>query len=110
MGRLSPLFADAAVGDYRLLSERGRYWPEHDVWVLDEVTSPCIDGGDPAIEPLGEPMPNGGAINMGAYGGTAQASMSEWPIESDQNCDGKVGFEDFAMFCEQWLITLPWAE
>jgi hypothetical protein len=71
-----PLFVDPENGDYHLRSNRGRYWPEHDVWVLDKVTSPCIDGGDPNIEPLDEPEPNGGRINMGAYGGTLQASLS----------------------------------
>ncbi|MHC4703437.1 MAG: LamG domain-containing protein, partial [Planctomycetota bacterium] len=63
-----PLFADPDNNDYHLLSERGRYWPEHDIWVLDRVTSPCIDGGDPNVEPVDEPIPNGGRINMGAYG------------------------------------------
>jgi hypothetical protein len=71
-----PLFVDPENGDYHLRSNRGRYWPEHDVWVLDRVTSPCIDGGDPDAGPLNEPQPNGGRINMGAYGGTAQASLS----------------------------------
>jgi len=73
-----PLFVDEKSGDYRLLSNRGRYWPEHDVWVLDRLTSPCIDGGDPNAEPLDEPIPNGNRINMGAYGGTAQASLSPY--------------------------------
>jgi hypothetical protein len=71
-----PLFVDPDNSDYRLRSKRGRYWPEHDVWVLDRVSSPCIDGGDPSAEPLNEPQPNGGRINMGAFGGTAQASLS----------------------------------
>jgi hypothetical protein len=71
-----PLFVDPDNGDYHLRSKRGRYWPELDVWVLDRLTSPCIDGGDPKAGPLNEPMPNGGRINMGAYGGTAQASLS----------------------------------
>jgi hypothetical protein len=71
-----PLFVDPKSGDYRLLSNRGRYWSEHNVWVLDRLTSPCIDGGDPNAETLDEPIPNGGRINMGAYGGTAQASLS----------------------------------
>jgi hypothetical protein len=71
-----PLFVDPENGDYHLHSNRGRYWPEHNVWVLDRATSPCIDGGDPSFDPLNEPMPNGGRINMGAYGGTTQASMS----------------------------------
>jgi len=73
-----PLFVDPENGDYHLRSERGRYWPEHDVWVLDRLTSPCVDGGDPNAEPLDEPIPNGGRINMGAYGGTAQASLSPY--------------------------------
>jgi hypothetical protein len=71
-----PLFVDPDNGDYHLRSERGRYWPEHDIWVLDEVTSPCVDGGDPGADPSDEPMPNGNRINMGAYGGTPQASLS----------------------------------
>ncbi len=107
---IDPLFADPAGGDYHLLSERGRYWPAHDVWVLDRKTSPCIDGGDPAVDPSGEPMPNGGRINIGAYGGTVQASMSEWPIASDYNRDGRTNFEDLAIFCEEWLATFPWAD
>jgi len=107
---IDPLFADPAGGDYHLLSGRGRYWPAHDVWVLDRKTSPCIDAGDPAVDPSGEPMPNGGRINIGAYGGTIQASMSEWPIASDYNRDGRTNFEDFAIFCEEWLATFPWAD
>ncbi len=78
----NPLFVDPENGDYRLCSNRGRYWPEHNVWVLDQVTSPCIDGGDPNAEPLYEPEPNGGRINMGAYGGTLQASLSPYQLTS----------------------------
>jgi predicted outer membrane repeat protein len=79
-----PLFVDPDNGDYHLRSERGRYWPEHDVWVLDELTSPCVDGGDPNTPAGQERMPNGGRINMGAYGGTPYASMSDIPCP----CDG----------------------
>ncbi|MHC4169779.1 MAG: hypothetical protein ACYSWQ_22760 [Planctomycetota bacterium] len=71
-----PLFVDPNAGDYHVFSERGRYWPEHDIWVLDQVTSPCVDGGDQNAYPSDEPVPNGARVNMGAYGGTAQASMS----------------------------------
>jgi hypothetical protein len=71
-----PLLVDPNSGDYHLRSRRGRFWPEHNVWILDEVTSPCIDGGNPSAETLDEPAPNGGRINMGAYGGTVQASMT----------------------------------
>jgi len=104
-----PMFVDAAGGDYRLKSERGRYWPEHDVWVLDEKTSPCIDGGDPNDNPGDERMPNGGRINMGAYGGTAYASMSEWLMTGDVSKDGIVNFKDIAIVAGQWLDFMPWA-
>jgi len=43
---------------------------------LDDVTSPCIDAGDPNSPVGDEPEPNGGRINMGAYGGTEEASKS----------------------------------
>jgi len=72
----NPLFVDPDNGDYHLRSARGRYWPEHDIWVLDKVTSPCVDAGDPYTGALNEPMPNGGRINIGAYGGTTEASLS----------------------------------
>lgn len=72
--------ADAASvwrpGDYHLKSRAGRWDPASKVWVKDAVTSPCIDGGDPAWCEGAEPVPNGRRINMGAYGGTNQASRS----------------------------------
>jgi hypothetical protein len=74
-----PLFVYHENGDYHLRSERGRYWPEHDLWVLDKITSPCIDAGDPQAEVFDEPMPHGGRINIGAYGGTSEASLSPGP-------------------------------
>jgi predicted outer membrane repeat protein/parallel beta-helix repeat protein len=71
-----PLFADPDNGDYHLKSQAGRWDPNSQIWVQDDVTSPCIDAGDPA-SPIGqEPAPNGGRINMGAYGGTSEASKS----------------------------------
>ncbi len=63
-------------GDYHLKSQAGRWDPTGQSWVLDEVTSPCIDAGDPNSPVGDEPQPNGGRINMGAYGGTVEASMS----------------------------------
>jgi parallel beta-helix repeat protein len=107
---VEPGFVDANSGDYHLLSERGRYWPTHDVWVLDEVTSPCVDGGDPAVDPANERMPNGSRINMGAYGNTAYASMSECWSKADFNCDGVVDFKDFAIMAESWLDKAAWIE
>jgi hypothetical protein len=48
----------------------------YDIWALDEMTSPCIDRGNPVDDYSNEREPNGGLINMGAYGGTPQASLS----------------------------------
>ena len=98
-----PCFVDPNSGDYHLRSERGRYWPDHDVWVLDKVTSPSIDAGDPYDDPSAEPMPNGDLVNMGAYGGTSYASMSEWALRGDINYDGIVNMIDFTIFGDYWL-------
>ena len=71
-----PLFADPENGDYHLKSQAGRWDSISQSWVVDDVTSPCIDAGDPS-SPIGlEPLPNGDIINIGAYGGTAEASKS----------------------------------
>ncbi len=63
-------------GDYHLKSQAGRWNPRTETWVIDDVTSPCIDAGDPDAAVGLEPAPNGGRINMGAYGGTIEASKS----------------------------------
>jgi hypothetical protein len=113
-----PLFANPAQGDFHLLSERGRfvklelepYTTAQGIWILDRISSPCIDRAEPTVKPSGEPMPNGGRLNMGAYGGTAYASMSEWPILGDVNYDGIFNLLDFAIMAEKWLCTLPWTK
>jgi parallel beta-helix repeat protein len=71
-----------------------------DGWIMDSSTSPCIDGGDPNSDWTGEPWPNGKRINMGAYGGTSQASKSG--NIADFDIDGKVDFIDFALFAKVW--------
>jgi len=105
--REDPLFADPEAGDYHLLSERGRFVPAHALWAFDTRTSPCVDTGDPKLDPGAERMPNGGRINMGAFGGTPQASMSEWPLAGDLNRDRRVDFADLAILLDQWLEELP---
>ena len=64
------------AGDYHLRSSAGRWDPTGEIWVLDEAVSPCIDAGDSDTSVADEPEPNGGRINAGAYGTTAQASKS----------------------------------
>ena len=72
----NPLFAYAIKGDFHEKSKGGRWNPVTRTWVKDTVQSPCIDKGKPASPFALEPAPNGGRINMGAYGNTAQASKS----------------------------------
>jgi hypothetical protein len=73
---VDPLFADAENGDYHLKSQAGRWNPATAGWVVDSVTSPCLDAGDPSTAFSNEPTPNGLRVNLGAYGGTSQASKS----------------------------------
>ncbi|AQT66993.1 outer membrane assembly lipoprotein YfgL [Anaerohalosphaera lusitana] len=105
-----PAFVDLAGQDYHLRSERGRYDPAVEKWVLDDVTSPCIDAGDPTANPSDERMPNGGRINMGAYGGMYYASMNEWAMSQDFNRDGIVDMADLAIFASAWLERMDWHE
>ncbi|MBN1506484.1 MAG: right-handed parallel beta-helix repeat-containing protein [Sedimentisphaerales bacterium] len=99
-------------GDYHLMSTVGRWDPVAEAWVTDPIDSPCLDKGDPNSPVGDEPYPNGGRINMGAYGGTAEASKSmpqppipmcvEYP-EMDFNRDCKVDQADLDLFLEHWL-------
>jgi len=108
-----PCFVDPCKGDYHLKSEGWR-WTEqiiHDSnWYYDSTTSRCIDAGNPG-SPLADELmsvPDDPCniwgenirINMGAYGGTAEASMPpyDWAILSDMTNDGTVHFVDFAHF------------
>jgi hypothetical protein len=75
-----PRFADPLHGDYHLKSPWGRYVAQTGTWTLDGVISPCLDAGDPTDGPRAERLPNGGEINMGAYGGTPFASHSSGPV------------------------------
>lgn len=97
-------------GDYHLKSQAGRWDPTSASWARDAVTSPCIDAGH-VNSPIGfEPFPNGGRINMGAYGGTAEASKSyfgepvcETIVAGDINGDCRVDLSDFAIISSHWL-------
>jgi len=105
-----PCFTNLNNGDYHFKSQAGRWDPNSQTWVKDDVTSPCIDAGDPR-SPIGyEPFPNGGVINMGAYGGTNEASKSyfgeplcETIVAGDINGDCKVDFFDLQILVLHWL-------
>lgn len=75
----------------------------------DPVDSPCLDRGDPAAVCSDEPFPNGGRIDLGAYGGTPEASKSpggascrEYPT-MDFNRDCKVDQADLDLSLQHWL-------
>jgi len=97
-------------GDYHVKSQAGRYDPNTESWVQDDVTSPCIDAGDPN-SPVGlEPFGNGGIVNMGVYGGTGEASKSyfgkppcETIVAGDINGDCIVNGLDFSLMGAHWL-------
>ena len=102
------------VGDYHLLSQAGRWVPlqatqddpnmQISGWMADEVTSPCIDAGDPSSNWSEEVWPHGKRINMGAYGGTAQASLSLSNAGDirDINRDGMVTWNDVLLLTDKW--------
>jgi len=69
-----PRFASTSTPDYHLQSTAGRYDPLSARWVVDSTQSPCIDAGDPKASAAEEPAPSGDRVNMGAYGGTHEAS------------------------------------
>lgn len=54
-----PRLVNPEAGDFHLLPD-----------------SPCIDAGDPTFDYSREPQPNGGRINIGAYGNTELAAPS----------------------------------
>jgi len=109
-----PLLVDPANGDYHLKSQAGRWDPNSESWVQDDVTSPCIDAGDP-MSPIGlEPFANGGFVNMGAYGCTPKASKSYFGepicgtiVAGDINGDCQVDRADLDIMALHWTDDEP---
>lgn len=96
-------------GDYHLKSEGWRWNPQPihgSHWYFDAVTSPAIDAGDP-MDSLGEEFERAPddaegiwgvnhAINLGAYGGTAQASLA--PTDGEAPGVAAVDLRDYWPF------------
>lgn len=103
----NPLFVSidsqipASQWDVHLQSQYGRWNKASSSWTLDAQTSPCIDNADVATDWSLEPWPNGKHANMGAYGGTMQASMNGNKADFDIN--GIVDMADFSIFSKKWL-------
>jgi len=104
-------------GDYHLKSEGWRWDVGRRMWKWDDVTSQCIDAGNPGSllsnEPLAvppDPTNQWGQnlrINMGAYGGTAEASMPpyDWALLTDITNDGTTDSVDLSYFTDYWLTS-----
>jgi pectin methylesterase-like acyl-CoA thioesterase len=92
-----PAFADAVGGNFHLKS-RGGYWTGT-IWTYDTVHSPCIDAGDRSSPFANELMPNGGRVNMGAYGNTAEASRSWFPNKVTVDDDFTPSTLGWGYFC-----------
>ena len=112
-----PLFADAESSDFHLKSAGWHWNADSQRWQYDEVTSSCIDAGNPG-SPLNDEllnMPDGPSkpwgtnlrINMGRYGGTAEASIPPYGcvLLGDLTNDGVVNAEDFAVQARYWMRT-----
>jgi len=107
-----PCFADSGNGDCHLKSEVGRWDPISQSWIKDGVSSPCIDAGDLTPDWKAELWPHGCRMNMGAYGGTPEASMSLHDSGSiaDIDVDGQIGGKDTKLLIDKWLfeeVLLP---
>ena len=93
-------------GDLHLKSQAGRWHPRSNSWIYDDVTSPCIDAGDPNSDYTSELWPHGKRINMGAYGGTTEASMSLSDVGRNANLDNDsndaVDARDLCIFVNKW--------
>lgn len=100
-----PLFANPSNGDYHLQSQGGRWDTNQNTWVIDSNMSPCIDTGNPNSDWTVELWPHGKCINMGAFGGTPEASMSlsDAGNIADLNNNDLVDYTDLRAFVNKWL-------
>ena len=74
---IDPAFANEIAGDFHLKSIGGRFVPTTGTWTNDAILSPLVDAGPADWPCANEPAPNGNIVNLGAYGDTAQASMTQ---------------------------------
>jgi len=106
-------------GDYHLKSQGWRWHTQRNTWIWDDRTSRSIDAGNPDSPLAGEPLSvpadpdnihgKNLRINMGAYGGTPQASIppNAWALRYDYNNDGIVNFTDLASWSRNCADIAP---
>ena len=74
----SGIFESLAAMDAHLLSPAGYVVNGGAAGPATTDYSPAIDMGDPAADYADEPAPNGGRLNLGAFGNTAEASRTAY--------------------------------
>ena len=100
-----PGMADPESYDYHLktTATRGRWNPTTGTWTTDTENSPLLDAGDPSDDATLEPGANGNRVNIGVFGGTAEASQaptSPWILP--------MTFGDAGSVAENGEVELQW--
>jgi hypothetical protein len=114
-----PCFVNPDSNDFHLKSEGWRWSQDYSRWTWDGVTSRCIDAGNAGFS-LAEELPavpedplnlwgRNIRINMGAYGGTAEASIGPHghALLSDVDNSGTVNEDDLWEINQYWLCCEP---
>ena len=92
---------DPNIWDFHLQSTYGRWNVNTQSWICDANMSVCIDAGDPNSNWTSETWPNGKRINMGSYGGIAEAAKNG--NLADFDVSGDVDFIDLEELASKWL-------
>ncbi|MBN1672445.1 MAG: right-handed parallel beta-helix repeat-containing protein, partial [Kiritimatiellae bacterium] len=91
--------------DFHLQSTAGSW--HGGAWTADGSHSLGVDAGDPESAYADEPAPNGARVNLGCYGGTAEASKSggQRAVRVLYPDGGEIGFRCFRV---RWACQGPW--
>ena len=110
---IDPRFVDG-VTNFHLRSTAGSYRgaaftaPTGGSFVADAELSFCVDGGDPAAGYAQEPAPNGGRLDLGAFGNTPDASLTP-AARFSLLVEPLPGAKWFGTRTVTWLTRGPWA-
>ena len=110
---VDPRFVDAST-NFHLRSTAGSYRgaaftaPGGGSFVADADLSFCVDGGDPPAGFAQEPAPNGGRLDLGAFGNTPDASLTP-ATRFSLLVEPLPGAKWFGTRTITWLTRGPWA-